>query len=289
MANLNQTPANQQPKPVEMLKRVMDAPSIQAQFKNALHENSGAFVASVIDLFNSDQNLQKCEPQRVVIEALKAATMKLPINKALGFAYIVPYGVVPTFIIGYKGLIQLALRTGQYRTINADVVYEGEVQKVNKLTGEISFDGEKTSDKVVGYFAYIEMINGFSKTLYMDLDKIAKHAKKNSATLKNNSRVTVDTLKALAGKEPTGIGWLGCFDDMALKTGLRQLLSKYGYLSVEMQTAISSDIESESIHEPEITPTKTIDIQDAQFTDVSHQDGTQQATTSEEDKPPYMQ
>src|SRR5438270_725219 len=112
---------------IEVLKNIMKAPSIQEQFNNVLKDNSGVFVASIIDLYNSDTYLQNCEPKQVVMEALKAAVLKLPINKNLGFAYIVPFkknGVqIPQMQIGYKGLIQLAMRTGQYRNINADVVY----------------------------------------------------------------------------------------------------------------------------------------------------------------------
>lgn len=168
-------------KKIDVLKNMLSAPSVVEQFKNALAKNSSTFIASIIDLYNSDSNLQLCEPKAVVMEALKAAVLKLPINKALGYAYIIPYNnskkdpktggyvkvMEPTFQLGYKGYIQLAERSNQYRTINADVVYEGELRKVNKLTGEIAFDGDKTSDKVVGYFCYFELLNGFSKTLYM--------------------------------------------------------------------------------------------------------------------------
>ena len=168
------------PKKVDVLKNMLNAPSVMEQFNNALAKSAPTFVASVIDLYNGDTNLQQCEPKAVVMEALKAAVLKLPINKALGYAFIIPFNnsvkddkgnwvkkMVPTFQMGYKGYIQLAMRTGQYRTINADVVYEGELRKANKLTGEIAFDGEKKSDKVVGYFCYFELLNGFSKTLYM--------------------------------------------------------------------------------------------------------------------------
>ena len=162
------------PKKIEALKNMLKAPSVEEQFQNALQENTGAFVASVIDLFNGDKTLQECEPRQLVMEALKAATLKLPVNKALGFSYIVPYksrqGVVATFQIGYKGYIQLAMRTGKYRIINADLVFEGELRTINKLTGEIDFSGEKSSDRVEGYFAHIELINGFSKTLYRTRD-----------------------------------------------------------------------------------------------------------------------
>lgn len=134
----------------------------------------------------------------------------------------------------------------------------------DKLTGEISFDGEKTSEKVVGYFAYFELTNGFSKTLYMTLDEMAKHAKRFSPSIKGDKKVTIDTLKALAGKDSFGLGWTGDFDSMALKTVLRNLLSKYGYLSIEMQNALSGDIGSDSMDERnrlvEITEAEVIDL-----------------------------
>jgi len=257
---------------VDALKGILNAESVQEQFKNALGKNSGTFVASVIDLYNSDSKLQLCEPKAVVMEALKAAVLHLPINKALGYAYIIPFNnsytekdqfgkdilddhgkkkwyqkMEPTFQLGYKGYIQLAMRTGQYRTLNADVVYEGEVRKVRKLTGEIAFDGEKKSDKVIGYFCYFELLNGFSKTLYVTVEQMAKHAKRYSKGLKKET--TVEQLMALAAMpvsdDSKTVGWLGNFHAMGVKTVVRNLLSKYGYLSVEMQTAISDDLKSE--------------------------------------------
>ena len=239
-------------KPIDALKKMVGAESVQLQFKNALGNHKDAFVASLIELYTGDKQLQQCSTALVVAEALRAATMRLPINKALGFAYIVTFknkGVpTPTFIPGYKGYIQLAMRTGQYRNINADVVYQGEVRKTNKLTGEISFDGEKVSDRIVGYFCYFELLNGFSKTLYMTVEEMAKYAKKYSPGVKFDAKCTIEYLSALANEEPkTGmVGWLGNFNDMAIKTCVRRLLSKYGYLSVEMQDAISKDSEHES-------------------------------------------
>lgn len=230
---------------IDILKDVMKAPSIKEQFDNVLKENSAVFVASIIDLYNSDKSLQKCAPQQVVMEALKAAVLKLPINKSLGFAYIVPYNEsykddagkwqkkqVPQMQIGYKGLIQLAMRTGQYRIINADAVYEGELRTVNKLTGEIDMSGQKTSDKVVGYFAHIEMLNGFTKTLFSTMDKVIAHAKKYSKSYSNE-------------KSP----WVTEFDAMAIKTVLRNLLSHYGFLSVEMIGAMDADMSADSVGE----------------------------------------
>lgn len=220
-ANGQQPPARTR---VDVLKSIMSSASVQEQFKNALKDNSGPFVASVIDLYNGDQYLQKCNPTQVVMECLKAATLKLPINKSLGFAYIVPYNDIPQFQIGYKGLIQLAMRTAQYRIINSDLVYEGEFKTMNKLTGEFDLTGEKKSDTTIGYFAHIEMLNGFSKTLYMTKDKVLAHAKKYSKSFHKDSSP-----------------WKKEFDAMAIKTVLRGLLGHYGYLSVEMISAFDND------------------------------------------------
>lgn len=231
--------ANKAVTPVDSLKNVLNAPSVQEQFKNALKENASLFVASLIDLYNTDKYLQECKPQQVVVEALKAATLKLPINKALGFAYIVPFknkGVpTPTFILGYKGYIQLAMRTGFYKFLNADVVYEGEYKGKNKLTGEVDLSGEPISDKVVGYFAHMEMLNGFSKTVYWDHAKVLAHAKKYSKSYGNSTSA-----------------WHTNFDEMALKTVVRNLISKFGYLSVEMMNAVTDDLNADERIEKEV-------------------------------------
>ena len=236
---MNQAIAKQD-RPVDLLKATINAPSIQEQFKNALGEHKDTFVASLIDLYTGDKSLQTCKPSAIIIEALRAATLRLPLNKALGFAYIVVYNnsvkvtneqtgreewikvPTPTFIPGYKGHIQLAMRTGQYRTINADVVYEGEVRKVNKLTGEIAFDGEKTSDKIIGYFCYFELLNGFSKTLYVTVEDMAAYAKRYSPSVKKETTVAQLIAKANDGIIGKKVGWEGNFNDMALKTVIRR-------------------------------------------------------------------
>ena len=218
-------------RPIDKLKHILAAQSVQEQFQSVLKENAGAFVASIIDLYNTDRTLQLCDPKNVVMEALKAASLKLPINKQLGFAWIVPYRdgrtgqYIPTFQLGYKGYIQLCMRTGAYRYINADVVYEGELVKQDKLTGEIEIDPEqRKSDKKIGYFAFIETLNGFRKTLYMSVDEVTKHAQQFSKSFNSKNSV-----------------WASDFDAMALKTCLRLLLSKYGVMSVEMQRAYIED------------------------------------------------
>jgi len=216
------------PKPLDKLKHILNTDSVKAQFQNALKENAGAFIASIIDLYGSDKYLQECDPNAVVMEALKAATLKLPINKQLGFAYIVPYrskgAVIPQFQLGYKGYIQLAMRTGQYRFLNAGVIYEGVKVHRNILTGEITFSGEPTSEKAQGYFAYMELLNGFSKTVYMTKEEVIKHAQRYSKSYNTANSA-----------------WKSNFDEMAMKTVTRMLLSKYGILSTDMITALTSD------------------------------------------------
>lgn len=217
-------PAN----PVQKLKIALGVESVQEQFRNALKENAGAFVASIIDLYGSDTYLQECAPSLVIMEALKAATLKLPINKQLGFAYIVPYKknnkFFPQFQLGYKGYIQLAMRTGQYRFLNAGVVYEGVKIVRNILTGEVEFTGEPKSEKPQGYFAYMQLLNGFTKTVYMTHDEVARHAKRYSKSFHKETSA-----------------WKTNFEEMAIKTVLRKLLSHYGILSPDMIAALNSD------------------------------------------------
>lgn len=316
--NNNQVATQQAPaavKKIDVLKNMLNAPSVMEQFQNALAKSAPTFVASVIDLYNGDSNLQLCEPKEVVMEALKAAVLKLPINKALGYAYIIPFNnsiklidpktgkvaidpktgkelwtkkMVPTFQMGYKGYVQLAMRTGQYRTINADAVYEGEIRKVNKLTGEIAFDGERKSDKTVGYFCYFELLNGFSKTLYMTVEQMASHAKRYSKGLKKET--TVESLIALAdlpmSVESKVVGWLGNFHGMALKTVIRILLSKYGYLSIEMQEAIENDSADEdrddAMRSNASANTQTFEVNDVQYEDVPGTDGSHSEPSNED-------
>ena len=216
--------------PVQRFKNVINAESVQEQFKNALKEGAPLFVASLIDIYANDRSLQACNANAVIMEALKAATLKLPINKNLGFAYIIPYkdkgNAVPQFQVGYKGYIQLSLRTGQYKYINADLVYDGEFVKYDKLTGELDLSGKAKNDTVVGYFAYIETVNGFKKSLYWTAEQVTAHAKRYSKSYNYASSP-----------------WKTNFDGMALKTMLRNLLSKYGIMSVEMLGAFNADHE----------------------------------------------
>lgn len=257
--------ATQQPKQnaVTVFESVIKSDFIDKQLAGALAENKGAFVTSLVELYTGDKSLQTCNPKLVALEAVKAASLNLPINKALGFAYIVVYNnsvkvknpetgrdewtkvPTPTFVLGYKGFIQLASRTGQYRTINATPVYEGELRKSDRLTGAIDISGTKTSDKIIGYAGYIEYLNGFSKAEYISVYDMAKHALKYSPSIPKGTKI--ETLIELANKDPEAkkVGWLGNFNDMAVKTLIRRLISKYGYMSIQMQKALTIESENE--------------------------------------------
>lgn len=218
---------------LDVFKGELNSQSIRAQLRNSLKEDAGAFMSSMLDLYSSDRSLQKCDPRAVALECVKAAALKLPIVKSLGFAYVVPYKNVPTFTIGYKGLIQLAQRSGLYQTINADIVYEGEITKRNKLSGMMEIDGEATSDKPVGYFCYFKTVNGFEKLLYMTVGEVEAWGKRYSPSY--NSAYSP---------------WKTEFDKMAMKTTVRRLIGTYGPMSIEMQKAFEAD-EPEQVAEKE--------------------------------------
>ena len=244
---------------VTSFKQLVDGNYVQGQFRQVLGQNAGTFTTSLMEVYTNDSQLQTCDPKAVMQEAIKAATLKLPLNKQLGYAYIIVFNnwdkvkretvPTPTLVIGYRGFIQLAMRTAMYKTINADVVYEGELVGGNKLTGSINLSGNKISDRVVGYFAHFELTNGFQKTLYMGVEDVAKYALKYAPSFKVKEPPSVDSLVDMANKQAVEgpvkgmVGWKGDFNSMAVKTVLRRLLGKYGYLSIEMMNAMKEDEE----------------------------------------------
>ncbi|WP_336183272.1 recombinase RecT [Bacillus sp. 205(2023)] len=206
------------------MKGLLSSPSVIKRFEEVLGKRATQFTASILSLYNSEQMLQKTDPMSVISSAMVAATLDLPIDKNLGYAWIVPYGGKAQFQLGYKGYIQLALRTGQYKSINCIPIHEGELQKWNPLTEEIEIDFEKReSDAVIGYAAYFELINGFRKTVYWTKAQVEKHKKKFSKS---------------------DFGWKNDWDAMALKTVLKAVLSKWGILSVELQKAVIEEDET---------------------------------------------
>jgi recombination protein RecT len=222
---------------------------IQNQLTNIMGKNAGSFTSSMIELFSQDSGLQECDPKAVVMEAMKAASLRLPLAKSLGRAYVLPFknkGVAtPTFVIGWRGLCDLAIRTGQYETINAVCVYKGEFKGQDKLSGFIDISGNRESNEVVGYLGYFKLVTGFTKMVYMDVKQMAHYGKTYAPTLKFN-KVTEDELIMKAqeqsehGPQAGAIGWFGDFNAMALKTVVRKVLS-WGPMSIEMQQAIAQD------------------------------------------------
>lgn len=217
--------SGQSPAIVNSVKGLIDSPAVKKRFEEVLCEKAPQYMSSIVNLVNSDTNLKKCEPMSVISSCMVAATMDLPVDKNLGYAWIVPYGNKAQFQMGYKGYIQLALRTGQYKAINVVEIREGELIKWNPLSEEVDIDfNQRKSDKVIGYAGYFKLLNGFEKTVYWSKEEIEMHAKKFSKTYNFKNGV-----------------WQTDFDSMAKKTVLRNLLSKWGILSIEMQKACSAD------------------------------------------------
>ncbi len=223
----------------ETIETLLANVNIKKRIEAILGKNAGTFTSSVIQLVKSHDSLMECEPMTVIGAALTAACLDLPISNELGFAYIVPYNKtlpnkqkikVAQFQMGYKGFVQLGLRTGQYHTINVTDVKKGEILHEDRLTGHIEFGWlpRQTRDKAVtvGYVAYIELLSGFRKQWYMSVQNLEKHGKKYS--------------KSFAQKE--GL-WKKDPETMYGKTPLKLLLSKYGILSVDnkMQIALRAD------------------------------------------------
>ena len=232
-----------------LLRQELEKDGIKNRFNEMLGKRAAGFMSSIITVQNSNPQLKECEPMSIIGAAAVAATLDLPIDKNLGFAHIVPYGKVAQFQMGYKGFIQLAMRTGQYQTINACPIYDGEFISENRLTGEIVFDfNAKKSDTIIGFAAYFKMINGFEKTIYWTKEKITNHAKKYSKSFNNSSS-----------------RWQQDFNVMALKTVIKSLISKWGILSIDMQTAIVTDqavIKSTEIEDIEYIDGTTTDFED---------------------------
>lgn len=207
------------------VKGLMENPSIKKRFEGVLKEKAPQYMSSIVNLVNSDTNLQKCDAMSVIASCMVAATMDLPVDKNLGYAWVVPYGSRAQFQMGYKGYIQLALRTGQYKAINVVEIREGELVSWNPLTEEIEVDfSKRESDAVIGYAGYFKLINGFEKTVFWTKEEVNNHANKFSKTINSKNSV-----------------WKSNFDAMAKKTVLRNLLSKWGILSIEMQKAYTAD------------------------------------------------
>ena len=203
------------------LQQFLGSAAVKNRLEKILESSPESFISSILTIYRNNSKLQDCSPSSILNAAVMAAVLKLPITPSLGFAYIVPYKGQATFQIGWKGLVQLAMRSNLYRTINAGKIYEGQIKEIDFITGEI-IRGEKISDEVVGYIAYIELLNGFQKSLYMSVGELEEHAKKYSQSYSYDLH---------SGKNSSV--WSKNFDAMAKKTVLKLLLSRFGIFSID--------------------------------------------------------
>lgn len=219
-----------------MLNSVLDGEGMRRRFDELLGKRTPQFMSSLVSMINDNQALQEafCEsPMSVIKSALQAASYDLPIDPALGYAYIVPFRnkgkATATFVIGYKGMMQLCLRTGAYKSVpDAVDVREGELVSYNRLTGEAVFnwiedEDEREKRPIVGYAGYFCLKNGAEKTIYMSKKQIDAHEKKNRKG-DNKSK-----------------GWREDYDAMAKKTVIRRLCGKYALMSIEYQNGADRD------------------------------------------------
>ena len=223
----------------QLMTSILDGENMRKRFDELLGKRSAQFISSVVSLVNADSNMQQAfyeSPMTVIQSALKAATFDLPIDQNLGYAYIVPFKnskknadgawskrMEASFILGWKGMHQLALRTGAYKTINVMDIREGELKKYNRLTEEVEIQFEEDDDKreqlpVIGYVGYYKLVNGAEKTIYMTIKQIANHEKK------------------FRKGENQGKGWRDDWDAMARKTVYRKLIGKWGVMSIDYQS-----------------------------------------------------
>lgn len=243
-------------------KQFFDKPSVQQKLQELMGKNASAFATSVLQIVNSNDLLRNADPQTVFSAACMAATLNLPINNTLGFAYIVPFKnkkagkVEAQFQLGYKGFIQLAQRSGQFERLVALPVYAEQLVSKDPINGFV-FDWSKeptSNEKPAGYYAYFKLINGFTAELYMTKAEIDRHAGKYSQTYKMGFGV-----------------WKDNFEAMALKTVMKLLLSKQAPLSIDMQKAqladqaVVRDVDGEVYEHIDNTPMieqTTIDVTD---------------------------
>lgn len=219
------------------ISQTVQLPDIKRRIEEVLGRKAGQFSTALVQIVNSSTQLKDCEPKSVIAAALTAATLDLAIHSSIGHAHLVPYkdnkrGVtVAQFQIGWKGWVQLAMRSGQYRTIGTTIVYEGQLLNYDELKGDLELDAKaRKSDKVIGYASFFRLINGYQRTNFWTVEQTMDHAQKYSkaynADLKYNSSKS---------------HWILNPDAMGLKTTLMDNIRKWGPLSVDMQEAISKD------------------------------------------------
>ena len=222
---MSQELTTKQMTPMQRFNAQIRGANAQAYLVDVLGEKKEAFVTSLVSVVANDANLQKCNPMSVVYAAMKSVPLGLPIEQNLGFSAVIPYGENASFQIMRNGWMDLLMRTGEVKFIANEVVYDGQLIKKNKFTGEYVFDEDaKKSDKIIGYMAYVKLTGGFEKTVYWTVEEVKAHALRFSQTYKKGYGV-----------------WKDNFDAMALKTVLKHLIVKYCPKSAELRKAIADD------------------------------------------------
>jgi len=215
------------------VKELVRSDTIKSKFNDVLGKRAPQFISSIVNIVNSNQDLKNVDQTSVISSALVAASLDLPINQNFGYMYLVPYKGMAQPQMGYKGYIQLAQRSGQYKRLNAISVYKDEFHGWNPLTEELNYtpafrDRDK-DEQPIGYVGSFKLLNGFEKTVFWTHSMIDDHRQKFS--------------KMSGKQQPSGV-WATDFDAMALKTVLRNLIGKWGPMSVDMQTAFLTDEET---------------------------------------------
>lgn len=246
------------PQKTATIQSLMNSPAVMSKISKCLgtEKKAAAFASSVISIATGSALLRNCNPTTILGAAMVAATLDLPIVPTLGMAYIVPYKGQCQFQIGYKGLIELAERSGVFRNIIDEAVYEGQLVRKNKFTGEYVFDEDaKKSDKIIGYMARFDLTNGFSKTIYWSKEEVEAHAKRFSQ----------------AYSKGYSTPWKTDYDAMARKTVLKALFAKYAPKSISyaLQTAITFD---QSVSAPKHTDNISEDVLELNSFDVVYAD-----------------
>ena len=205
------------------LKSALNAPSVRQKFEEMLGKRSSQFMTSITSVVSNNALLQKADVNSIIMGSAVAASMDLPLNANLGYAALVPFnskdGCFAQLQVMVKGWTELFLRSGQCQSIICETVYEGQLVKKNKFTGEYVFDEDaKTSDKIIGFMAYFRLTNGFEKYEYMTIEEIKAHAQKFSQTFRRGGGI-----------------WKDHFEEMAKKTVLKRLITKWAPKSIEMQ------------------------------------------------------
>lgn len=200
------------------------------------------FISAIVSAVNTNSDLQECTNQSILSGALLGEALKLSPSPQLGHYYLVPFkdkkkGTVAQFQLGYKGYIQLAIRSGQYRKLNVMAIKEGELEYFDPLNEDIKVNlmvdnwDAREEAPTIGYYAFFELVNGFRKAIYWSKAQMKAHALKYSKGYKKDLE---------EGWKYTF--WSKDFDGMAYKTMLRQLISKWGVMSIELQNAIDADM-----------------------------------------------